>query len=187
MIRTGKIVGLIMILWTLAACRSDLKDDVNGFAEIEEKLRSEFGKDAYYTEINISYDEPLGLYFSATVTKDPSSLQMEEWHWNTMKGWYQTSTITLEISGEGAVPTDFMFDLNGKVSIKKMGELVETAKKKLEDEKNIEPVLSLAVVDAPSDGDKSKIDYFITCKPKTGGTTFNFNYDLGGRETRFDY
>ena len=60
--------------------------------------------------------------------------------------WKQNSEIILEVP-EGAKASDFMFQLDEKINLKKLGELVETSKQKLTAEKSIDnPHLEMAFI-----------------------------------------
>lgn len=179
--------GLLAVLVTIfiTSCGSDLSFDAKGFEGVEENLKSKFGNDAFYTQLSIMYVEQVGTIITTTVTKDPSSLKMENWNFSN-SSWSQTADVTLELSGGKA--EDFMFNLNNEVDLSKLGELVESSIKKLKDEKDIDAaVLSIASISAPDDGNKSKTNYFIQLKPKNGGTTFSFIYNLDGKLEKFDY
>ncbi|TPN81216.1 hypothetical protein [Aquimarina algicola] len=179
---------LILVIATgllLCSCGGKLSDDKAGFQEIESKLNDKFGDDAFYTSIMVAYTEQIGMLVDATGTDDPESLKLEEWNW-VQNNWTQKSDVTLEITGGEA--KDFMFTLGDKISISKLGELAETAKKKLKDEKEIdEAIVTVARIDSPNDGDKSKLGYNLTLEPKNGGTSFHFSYDLDGNLKDFTY
>ncbi len=174
------ILGIVII----SSCGGKISDNLSGFQELEREITDKFGEEAFYTDISVSYDKPTGLSFSVTATRDSSSYELEEWNWVTGT-WTQTSEVALEITG--GKPQDFMFNLVNDVSITKMAELVALSKKKVKDKKNIETVLNLISVSSSMDGDKSKMQYFLQLKPVTGGTSFNFYYDLKGTLKKFDY
>ncbi len=174
---------------TLVSCGSGIDDqpaNAEGFTAIEQNIKSEFGADAYYTELTVVYIESIGNTVNATVTKDPSSLEMGEW--NLVQGnWNQTSEITLEVP-EGSQAADFMFQLKDDISLSKLGELVEHSSTKLKSEKNIKnPTLSLAYIKYPDNGDTSKAEYVVQLKPEGGGTTFSFFYKLSGEFVNMNY
>lgn len=157
-----------------------------GFESIEKELKSEFGDDAYYTDLSISYDESIGNMVGVTVTKDPESLKMGEWNFS-QGAWEQNSEIVLEVS-EGSKAADFMFQLNDKINLTKLGELVEESMKELTAEKSIEnPSLSMAFVKFPDDGDYEKAEYVVMLEPTNGGTSFSFYYNLDGELRTMDY
>lgn len=176
-------IAVISII-TLQSCGGgDLTKNADGFKDIENLLKKEFGEGAYYTNISIVSDKTAGTILNTTVTNQPESLKMGEW--NRMKGsWTQASEVTLELTGGEA--KDFMFTI-GDVSIAKIGELMEDAKKRLKEEKNVNSVLRTAAVYAPNDGDMSTMTYYIEMQPETGGTTFSFNYGLDGTFQSLNY
>ena len=149
-------------------------------------MKSKFGENAYYTNLNISYDQSIGNMISTTVTSEPESFKMEQWNFS-MGNWTQASEVTLEVS-EGSKAADFMFQLNDKINLKKLGELTEQSIKQLKSEKGIEnPTLSMAFVKFPKNGDLSKAEYSVKLEPKNGGTSFSFYYKLNGEFIEMDY
>ena len=157
-----------------------------GFAAIEKEIKSKFGDNPYFTKLTIMYDKRIGNSISLIATKDPETLKMGEWLF-TQGSWKQTSEITLEVP-EGAKAADFMFQLDDKISLTKLGESVEHAKKHLTSEKKVEnPVLSMAFVKFPRNGDASKAEYSISLEPENGGTNFSYYYALDGKFKEMDY
>ncbi len=151
----------------------------DGFSEIEKEIKNEFGDGAYFTEVSVTYNRALGNIIGITVTKAPESLKMEQW--NLIQGnWKQNTEISLEVP-QGSKAADFMFQLNEKMNLSKLGELVEISRKQLEDEKSIEnPTLNTAYIFFPKNGDISKAEYYVNLKPENGGTSFRFRYKLNG-------
>lgn len=160
-------------------------DNADALGKLKTELVDKFGKDAHYTNFNVINDEN-GTVVSVTVTKDPSSLKMEQW--TSVNGsWKQNSEVTLEISGS-AKAEEFMFKLDKIMDIDLLAKCVEEAKKKVVAEKKIAEVsVNTIGMNAPSDGNFNTTKYFITIKPKQGGTSFNFWYNLDGTLDKFDY
>lgn len=184
--RTSVLVMTIITLMSCGGSTGNQPANADGFAEIEKDIKSEFGENAYYTDLKIIYIESIGNAISLTATDAPESLKMGEW--NQSQGtWTQSSEVSLEIPA-GTKASDFMFQLNDKISLTKLGELVEKSMKQLTAEKDIEnPVLSLAFVKFPKNGDIAKTEYAISLKPENGGTTFSFYYTLAGELINMDY
>lgn len=179
-----KVALLAIISLYLTACKKDYSNTPDGFKNLEQDLKKKFGENAFYTRINLAYDRNVGSIINLTVTKEPSSLKMEEW--GQLKGaWEKKSDVTLEVSGGKA--SDFMFDLVKDASLIKVGELVEAAKKQLSVKKGIQEAVSTLVSISSNDRSKSDLQYFIKLEPKDGGTSFSFTYDLKGNLTNFDY
>jgi hypothetical protein len=185
--------GLCISLFLVTSCGSSSSKytpDAEGFAKIQDDLKSKFGDDAYYSNIGIVYiagDAPgSGIVLNITVTKDPASLSMEEWAYSSYGGWRKTANVTVEVP-EGVDAKEFVYQLAGKFDLKKAGELVELSAKKLADEKQIKnAVLNMAQLN-PGNRPASTTDIYIAMKPENGGTTFSFHYDLDGNLTSFDY
>lgn len=158
----------------------------DGFAGIEKDLKSEFGDDAYYTDLTIMYNESIGNSIATTVTDDPESLKMGQWTYS-MGNWKQTSEVTLEIP-EGTKAADFMFQLGEKISLEKLGELAEKSKAQLKAEKDIDnPRLEMAFVKYPKNGDIKNAQYMVKLQPENGGTSFTFQYQLDGSLVKMDH
>jgi len=178
-------IGLGLLLGSCSGAKN-AEANAEGFGQIEKEMKSKFGDNAYYTQINISYDKRMGNMISTTVTDAPESLGMGEWT-NLQGVWNQTSEVTIELP-EGTKATDFMFQLGDKISLTKMGELVEESMKSLTKEKGIEnPVLDGAYIKYPDNGDISKAQYSIMLEPENGGTTFSYYYNLDGSFDRMNY
>jgi hypothetical protein len=160
--------------------------NAEGFGAIEKEVKSKFGDDAYFTKLNILYIDGIGNAVGAIVTEDPESMKMGEW--NLSQGvWKQNSEITLEVP-VGNKAADFMFKLDDKISLTKLGELVEKSMKQLTVEKDIKnPKLNLASVKFPKNGDLSETEYHISLKPQNGGTSFSFFYKLNGEFIKMNY
>lgn len=180
---------LVIAITALMSCGGNLENQpatVAGFSAIEKELKSEFGNDAYYTDLTIIYNKSIGNIIGVTVTDNPESLKMGQWNL-TQDIWKQNSEITLEVPN-GSKASDFMFQLNEKINLSKLGELVEKSSIQLTTEKNIEnPLLYMAFVKFPKNGDISKTEYLVMLKPETGGTTFTFSYKLNGDLIKMDY
>tara|TARA_Y100000815_G_scaffold275481_1_gene313939 strand:+ start:1200 stop:1766 length:567 start_codon:yes stop_codon:yes gene_type:complete len=183
------LLAVTLFISTLISCGGGAgKQPANakGFSEIEKELKSKFGDNAYFTDISIIHNKTIGNMISTTVTDAPESLAMGQW---TMSQgvWNQTSDITLEIP-EGTKAADFMFQLDDKINLSKLGGLIEKSKEQLTAEKNIEnPSLTMAHIYFPKNGDVSKAEYYVKLEPENGGTTFTFSYTLDGELIKMDY
>ena len=180
---------MIAVSITCLSCvgnTSDQEATAEGFGVIENELKDKFGIHAYYTDLSISYNKSVGNIVSVTVTENPESLKMGQW--SLMKNsWNQNSDITLEVPS-GSRASDFMFQLNEKINLTKLGELVEKSSKQLTTEKQIEnPTLDMAFVKFPKNGDISKAEYSIILEPENGGTDFTFYYNLKGELLKMSY
>lgn len=174
---TVAILGMVII-----SCGGGLKKHAataDGFSEIEKEIKSEFGDDAYFTDLTITYNKSIGNIIGITVTDNPESLQMGQWNF-TQNTWEQNSEISLEVP-EGTKASDFMFQLNDEINLSKLGELVEKSSKQLTAEENIEnPTLQMAFIKFPKNGDITKTKYMIMLAPEDGRATFTFRYKLNG-------
>ncbi|MBU2930253.1 hypothetical protein [Winogradskyella psychrotolerans] len=183
------IIILVIAISTLMSCGKDSGKQpatADGFADIESEIKSEFGHEAYYTDLTITYNKSIGNIISVTVTEDPSSLKMGQWN-QTQGIWNQNSEISLEVP-QGTKAEDYMFQLDEQINLSTLGELAEKANKKLTEDKKLEnPTLSMAFVKFPKNGDVSKTEYTVMLKPEHGGTTFTFRYDLKGDLITMDY
>ena len=99
------VIGLCVSLLFVTSCGSNLSKvstDAEGFEKIQKELISKFGENAYYDGIYIGNSLPAnkpggGVWVKVNVTKNPESLKMEEWIYNSHSGWSHTSEITVEM------------------------------------------------------------------------------------------
>ncbi|MFD2914174.1 hypothetical protein [Psychroserpens luteus] len=184
-----RITVLVIAAMTLSSCGGGSGKQpatADGFSDIQNQIQSEFGDDAYFTDISIVYNESIGNIVGVTVTQDPSSLKMGQWN-QTQGVWQQNQDISIQVP-EGSKAEDFMYQLNSKISLSKLGELTEKSTAQLTADKKIEnPTLNMAFVKFPKNGDVSKTEYTIMLKPEHGGTTFTFRYNLNGELIEMDY
>tara|TARA_Y100000780_G_C13630050_1_gene396117 strand:- start:381 stop:962 length:582 start_codon:yes stop_codon:yes gene_type:complete len=180
---------LLVLLLHVVSCSNSIQNQpatADGFQNIENVLKDQFGKDAYYTDLTITYNQSIGNIVGVTVTENPESLKMGQWNL-TQDTWQQNSDITIEVPA-GTKASDYMFQLGETISLSKLGGLVEKSIQKLKDEKNLEnPTLSIASLNFPDNGDISKAQYVINLQPENGGTTFSFYYTVSGDLIKMDY
>lgn len=180
---------LLVLLLHVASCSNSIQNQpatADGFQNIENALKDQFGKGAYYTDLTVTYNKSIGNIVGVTVTEIPESLKMGQWNL-TQGNWQQNSDIIIEVP-VGTKASDFMFQLGDTISLSKLGALVEQSIQKLKDEKDIKnPILSIAGLNFPDNGDISKAQYMINLKPERGGTTFSFYYSLSGDLIKSDY
>ncbi len=186
--RTLKLMILLLTAIALAACggRSEnYKATVNGFSEIEKEIKKEFGDNAYFTDITITYTKAL-TSVDLMVTRLPESLKMEEW--NLSHGmWSKTSDINVGVP-PGSMAADFMFQLGDKINLTKFVELIEQAKESLPTKEELEnPELTMASILYPDNGDASLARYVICLEPEKSSTSFYFYYTIDGELTTMDF
>lgn len=171
----------------LVSCNQGNKgyQDAESFSKLNTELTDKFGKDAYYTDFGVTNSDN-GNIVTVTQTDKPSSLKMAQWS-NVNGDWKQSAEVSLEVS-PGAKAEDFMFQLGKTVKMDLLGKLVEQSKQKVISEKKINEVtVESVIIKAPNDGDFNSMRYFITIKPKQGGTSFNFWYKMDGTLDKFDF
>jgi len=188
--RNIKLLLTVITIFAFISCGSNSSDSqpatADGFLSIEKEIKSKFGDNAYYTDLTIVNNESIGNIIRVTVTDNPESLKMGEWV-QSQNNWVQNSKVALEVP-QGTKASDFMFQLNEKISLSKIGELVEKSSKELTAKKSLEnPKLHMALINFPKNGNLSKTVYAVKLKPETGGTTFTFSYTLNGDLIKMDY
>ncbi|NML24099.1 hypothetical protein HHL16_24690 [Pseudoflavitalea sp. G-6-1-2] len=155
-------------------------ETADGVASLVSDLKSEFGKDAWYTDINFSYHKSTGTSTSATGTKDPASKKMIEK--TRLKGtWKDNSEITLSLTGD-AKPEDFMFTLTELGDLKKLPDMIKLAVDKIKKEKNFDVVATNITVHSPDrlKENSEKFSYLLSLQPENGGTSFSVIFDQKG-------
>ncbi|MHA7058802.1 hypothetical protein ACWGOQ_0016375 [Aquimarina sp. M1] len=183
------VLIILTILWLTSCGRetSSHPTTIDGFSAIEQDLKDKFGNDAYYTDLNISHTKDDGIMISLTVTENPASLKMGQFVYSSDTSWRQNTEITLEVP-QGTQAADYMFQLSDDINLKKLGELIETSKKRLIEEKNMKnPHMELAFIKLPKNGALEKAKYIIKLEPENGGTSFTFSYSLDGSFIDMDY
>lgn len=176
----------VLILTSCGNGISEQKATASGFSTIENQIKERFGEDAYYTDLSITYNEAIGNIIGVTVTETPESLKMQQWN-NTQDNWTQNSDISIEVP-VGTKAADFMFQLNGTINLKKLGQLIEKSKNQLIKEKSIEnPKLHIASIQYPDNGNVSNAEFLVMLKPENGGTIFSYSYSLTGELIKMDY
>ncbi|TXE20345.1 hypothetical protein ES692_00720 [Psychroserpens burtonensis] len=138
--KTLQCITLVVIVsMALMSCGSDSGNEpatASGFSDIENQIKSEFGDEAYFTDMSIIYNKSIGNIVGVTVTKDPNSLKMGQW--NETKGhWKQNQEISLEVP-QGTKAEDFMYQLNNQISLTTLGALAEKSSKQLTTDESIE-------------------------------------------------
>ncbi|WP_378174127.1 hypothetical protein [Aquimarina sp. SS2-1] len=180
---------VVLLVVSLISCGREISNqpaNETGFVAIENELKTQFGDNAYYTNLSIIFNKSIGNTVVVTVTKDPRSLKMGQWDL-VQDSWRQNSDVTIEIP-DGTEASDFMFQLNDKINLAKLGKLVEQSAEKLKTEKNLNnPTLSIANIKFPKNEDVSKTEYTINLTPENGGTTFMFYYTLDGELIKKNY
>jgi len=191
-IKTMRVLKFtVAIIWTflLISCGGSItQQPANsiGFGEIEKEIKSKFGENAYFTDLTIAYDKSIGNIISTTTTRAPQSLKMGQWNL-THGSWNQNSEVSLEVP-DGSQAKDFMFQLNEQINLSKLGDLVEKSVNQLKTEKKLNnPVLSMAFVKFPKNGDISKANYTVMLQPESGGSSISFYYALNGDLINMEY
>lgn len=185
MLSIRKLLFVVLTCLTLVSCGSGGGSDQN-FSSVKENLVEKFGAEAYFTELNVTYNEAIGYIINVMQTNDPESLKMAEWTYSN-GDWTQTSDVTLEVP-DGYKGEDFMYQLKGYITIEKLEKLIEDAKSHLAKEKGIEKSkLALAAIKYPEVAEGAEAEFIINLQPETGGTTFAFSYDLVGELIEMDY
>ena len=185
--KVPKLMATIALIAAFTSCgKSTDSTSAEGFSAIEEEIKDKFGDNAYYTDLTITHNQSIGNIIGVTVTEAPESLKMGQWNL-TQGNWRQNSDISLEVP-QGSKAADFMFQLNDRINLSKLGDLVERSSKQLTAEKNLEnPSLHMATIKFPKNGDVSKTEYLVMLQPEHGGTTFTFRYALNGDFIEMDY
>ncbi|CAM1357963.1 hypothetical protein [Tenacibaculum xiamenense] len=188
--KVSKYVFMLMLFALTFSCGKSMSKqsaDKEGFTAIEKELKAKFGNNAHYTDLNISYDKSVGNMIGLTVTDAPETLKMGSYVFSEHTSWKQNSEVTIEIP-KGTKAKDYMFQLDDKINLTKLGELVEKSKEQLTTDKDLKnPSFKMGFIKYPKNGDISKAEYIIKLEPQNGGTSFSFYYKLNGDLIKMDY
>lgn len=173
---------LAIAAFSLISCgnKTRIFDTKEGVSDLAGELDKQYGKDASYTSLIMTFDKSIGTAVVATGTKDPASKKMIEKR--KMQGsWSDVSEITLEIDGE-AQPSAFMFKLKDIDNLNKVPDLVKASIDKIRKEKNFDVVATSVNISMPDRirSEKDKLRYLINLEPENGGTDFTAIYDHQG-------
>lgn len=177
-----KITILVLLILFLSSCTKNLsykEFNPKYFLETEKAIKNKFGNNAYFINLSIENDKSLGKLVRLVVTDKPESLKMEEWA--LIKGsWRQIAKVSIEIPNDTQAK-DFMFMLNHKISLEKLGVVLEQTKLKILTEKGVgKSSLLKAFIYFPKSGDISKASYNILLNTKNKDTVYRFVYQLNG-------
>jgi len=171
----------LLICLLAASCKTKYEQNAAGFRKLSTDLEDKFGKDAWYTSISLSKagQDNEGYIVAADKTDDPSSLRQERWI-KSGGMWEQAANVTMEV--RGGKPADFMFRLNKEIDLSKLGNFIEIAQKKLEEDKKIKGTLKLAVVSTNTTiiNKAEKINYTVILDAPSDNNTFSFTYNSNG-------
>jgi len=188
--RLGLFFFILVVIKFMTSCsHSTSKQPANadGFKAIEVELKDKFGDNAYYTDLYISHDTSIGNMINLTVTDAPESLKMGTYVFSQHTSWKQDSEVTIEVP-EGTKAADYMFQLNDKINLETLGDLVQQSRQKLTEDKSIDnPAFKMAMVKFPKNGDIKRAEYVVKLEPEHGGTSFNFYYTLNGDLINMNY
>jgi hypothetical protein len=179
-LRLFLLLAIAAIGLTSCGGKSRVFDSKEGVSDLAGELDKQFGKDASYTSLIMSYDKNIGTSVSVTGTKDPASKKMTEKR--KLKGvWNDVSEITLEIEGD-ANASEFMFKLKDIDNLNKVPGLVKASIDRIKKEKNFDVVATSVNISAPDRirSDKDRLRYLINLEPASGGTNFTAIYDHQG-------
>lgn len=170
----------LALMSLFSACRSGFEHNKSGMAVLDKEIKEEFGKDAWFTRIELSNKSGSDDAISLDMSKDPNSLQQEQW--TQYHGiWNKEANVTLSV--QGAEPKAFMFQLDKEASLPMLGELMEKSVAQLRTEKGIEDpqVIFGQIRSNHAMNDKhSGIMYHIAIESKKAAKSFYFIYDLDG-------
>jgi hypothetical protein len=170
----------IMSLHACNAHKGKTFESTEGVASIAKDLNGEFGDNASYTSIILSYHKDLGTSISATGTKDPASKKMLRKQ-NFKGAWQDLAEITLEIEGD-MKPADFMFQLKDIEELKKVPDMIKASIEKIKKEKNFDVVAESVNIQAPTriNSADDQLRYLINLTPPNGGTDFTVIFNNKG-------
>lgn len=173
---------LLLLCFTMLfySCKSGFEHNKAGLEKLGTELMSEFGADAYYTDMEIINNQGSDDVIMITQTKDPASMKQEQWA-QYHGAWEKQADVTF--TADGAAPKSFMFQLNREASLSTLGSLLETSEAQLAKEKQVEkPLLVMASIKSNNkmNTKESGIFYYITLRDPKAQKDYRFIYNLKG-------
>lgn len=179
-IRNLVLACIFLLMSLLSACKSGFEHNSKGMEQLNSELQKEFGKDAWYTGIDLISKSGSDDIIIIDYTTNPNSLKQEQWM-QYHGFWEKKADISLSV--EGASPVSFMFQLDKEVSLTKLGQLMEKSVQTIEKEKGSGKYsISMARIKSENlmDARQSGIYYAITVQEETSDKRYSFIYNTDG-------
>jgi len=174
---------ILMAAGVISCGHTDCFSNKARFDKVRRQIVSKFGDGAYFTLIGITM-APDGNKIFVQSTKDPGSLQMEQWV-KTGGEWNKAADISLSDEEDEVdlnPPDNYMFRIGKDVDWDKVWDVVQKSKQALLDEghsgKNV--IIKTVVISVPFGLEKSELLISVSVGPGSGGTDTTFNYDRDG-------
>lgn len=152
------------------------------FMGLVKTLNEKFTENAGYLSIMFTYDEVIGNTIMVKVSTDMTNDTIEEWYYMGEK-WEKEKEIKLDTDSTKA--TEQLFSLTKDYDIKKLVNLVDKAKEKVKEEKQLEKVVckSINLLMKSNNDSTDKMDNLVTqisIGTEDNGKNFSVNYDASG-------
>lgn len=177
----SSVLLLCLITIIMPACKSGFEYNKTGFLKLNDELKKEFGKDTWYTDLQIVSNRGSDDAVLITETKDPASMKQEQWA-QYHGTWEKQADVSFTSARED--PSAFMFQLDKEVSLSTLADLLEKSKIELKDKQHIDSTLFVMAAiksDNRMNTKKQGIHYFITLRSAADQKDYAFKYDLNGK------
>lgn len=180
-----QLLFILISCISFASCKSAFEHNKAGMEKLSAELIEEFGAEAWYTSIELENAGSSDDLVSVQQTNDPNSLKQEQWV-QAHGFWNKAANVTLTI--QGAEPKSFMFQLNKDMSLSKLGELIETSTKSLQEKDVKDTELTLASMKASNQMNTKQEGFYysVILRNKADGKSFRFIYDINGKLKSLD-
>ncbi len=164
------------------SCKPQFMQNEQGFEDLSKELIQKFGKDAYYTVINMSAtgDETMGYSIFADVSKTAEDLRQERWVLDA-GSWSSAGFVNMQIQDRQA--GFYKFQLDKEIKLSMLGKLIVSSQLQFTQEGfGDQPILKLAQVNTNNTvSDEAKKYLFTIQLAQKGSTeTHSYTYDRNG-------
>lgn len=170
------------VLMFFISCKPQFMQNEQGFEDLSKELTQKFGKDAYYTVINMSAtgDETMGYSIFADVSKTAEELRQERW---VLDGgsWSSAGFVNMQVQDRQAGFYKFQLDKEIKLSL--LGKLIVSSQLQFtQDGFGDQPILKLAQVNTNNTVSDEAKKYLFTVQlaQKGSSETHSYTYDRNG-------
>lgn len=153
--------------------------------QLQKELTEKFGAEAWYSEITVlspTLDETM---IRVKETKDPNSLKGKTWV-KESDSWIPSDDVLFQFND--GKPENHLFQLNKKVTIQRLVQLIDTSKKSLRQKSIDDAVIHFVSIQSAQMviNPARRVLYNISFQSKDRDRSYSFIYDLNGKLISFN-